>query len=92
MSTFFATWLLIHAIDYHQTTYIVKHPDRYAETNVLLGKHPSRGSVNTLFIATTGLVYTLDTHLPKRYDYARGILIGLTFTNAARNVTVLKRF
>jgi len=51
-------------LDYMQTIDIASHP-RLHETNVIMGKHPGRGTINTYFLAsgliTAGLAYTLPT-------------------------------
>lgn len=38
------------ALDCWQTQYIVDHPDRFYETNLILGNHPSSGAVYGYFI------------------------------------------
>ena len=42
-----STALLI--VDWGQTRYIAKNPDRFHELNPILGRHPSVGRVNTYF-------------------------------------------
>lgn len=37
--------------DWAQTREIAKHPERWRETNLILGEHPSRGKVNAYFAA-----------------------------------------
>lgn len=37
------------AIDWRQSRQIARNPDRYAESNPVLGEHPSMGRVNTYF-------------------------------------------
>ena len=37
-------------IDWCQTAYIANHPDKFFETNVLLGKHPSVLEVSIYFV------------------------------------------
>ncbi len=39
----------ITMMDWAQTRYIAKHPIEFRETNPVLGKHPSIGSVNNYF-------------------------------------------
>ena len=41
-------------IDWRQTLYIEENPDKYFETNFILGKHPSEGRINTYFALVTG--------------------------------------
>lgn len=45
------------AIDWLQTRQIAKNPDRWYETNPLLGRHPSVGRVNSHFLSGLFLVY-----------------------------------
>jgi hypothetical protein len=44
-------------VDWGQTRYIAKHPQRYQETNQILGEHPSVGRVNLYF--TGAIIGTL---------------------------------
>jgi hypothetical protein len=63
-----ATYLLLHVADWGQTLYIARHPDQYYEVNPILGKHPSRGRVNTYF-ALTGLVHVAGAVLlPTKFE------------------------
>lgn len=52
-------------VDWAQTRYIAKHPDKYREMNPLLPRHPSLGDVNRHFVR--GLIVTgvLAHALPK---------------------------
>ena len=64
MSMFFLAYLGLHIVDWKQTLHgPVNHPDRYVERNVIEGRHPSRGTVNTYMLASLAGVYYLDTHL-----------------------------
>jgi len=49
------------AVDWLQTRYIAEHPDKYYETNPILGKHPSKTEVDLYFLGswlvTTGIVH-----------------------------------
>ena len=49
-------------IDWGQTLDIADKPDRYEETNPILGKHPSRAEVNRYFGYSVG-TQLLITHL-----------------------------
>jgi hypothetical protein len=49
---FEATYLTMHALDWGQTLDIAERNDTYHERNPLLGKHPTRGGVNTYFALT----------------------------------------
>ena len=37
------------AVDYGQSSMIVRNPDRYYEINPILGDHPTQGAVNAYF-------------------------------------------
>lgn len=90
---------ILTAVDWGQTLYISDNPDRfYEKQNFLLGKHPSRGSVNLYFglsmIAKTALVHVLprDYKLwgmdikPRRI--AQSVYIGVSGYNTYRNYTI----
>ena len=42
------------AVDWGQTRYIAKHPEKFYETNFILGEHPSVGRVDAYY-ATVGI-------------------------------------
>lgn len=42
----------VHLADWMQTLTIAKNPDRFYETNKILGEHPSAHEVNQYFLAT----------------------------------------
>ncbi len=53
-------------LDWGQTRYAAKHPERFKEGNVFLGDHPSLGDVNRYF---TGLMignYLMYKFLPEK--------------------------
>jgi len=62
---FEATYLTLHAVDWSQTLDIVEHHDTYHEQNVILGRHPNRGDVNTYFAATALLHLALANWLDR---------------------------
>lgn len=75
-------------VDWAQTRYIADNPDRFHETNPIMGRHPSIGRVDRYF-ATSVLVgaVVLDA-LPSEYrDYAlkAGLVLEvLVVSNNAR--------
>lgn len=75
-------------VDWAQTRYIADNPDRFHETNPIMGRHPSIGRVDSYF-ATSILVgaVVLDA-LPSEYrDYAlkAGLVLEvLVVSNNAR--------
>lgn len=59
------TYLALHVVDWGQTLDIENHPD-LRETNPILGSHPSRGEINTYFIAT-GLLHPIVSYGLRKY-------------------------
>lgn len=58
---------LLYALDYGQTSNISSRPDRYTETNPIMGEHPSQKDVNKYF-ASVMLTHALINALaPKKY-------------------------
>lgn len=78
----------VTVVDWAQTRYIADNPDRFHETNPIMGRHPSIGRVDRYF-ATSILVgaVVLDA-LPSEYrDYAlkAGLVLEvLVVSNNAR--------
>lgn len=76
-STAFATswsyeekWMLLgvsvlHITDWRQTQMIVKNPDRFYETNRMLGKQPSMSEVNRHFLMSGILLGTIAHLVPE---------------------------
>jgi hypothetical protein len=54
------------AADWGQTRDIAAHPERFKETNSVLGRHPSARRVDAYFagamLGTVGLTYVLPPH------------------------------
>ena len=60
-----SAYLFLHVLDWRQTLYIAKNPDKLVEDNKLLSANPSESEVNRYFIAT-GLLHVSASHfLPK---------------------------
>jgi hypothetical protein len=86
-------WMLagasaLHIMDWGQTRYISKNPDRFYELNPLLPDHPSLGEVNRHFLMTGLLMLSFAHFLP---DYRKAILmtyIGIQTVNVTRNYTI----
>ena len=70
--------LAVHAMDWRQTRHIAENPDKYYETNPVLGNHPSKGEVDVYF-ATTALAQIAIAHcLPSVYRKSwLGVMIGI---------------
>lgn len=58
-------YLALHCADWSQTLTIADNPQKWNETNPILGSHPSRGDVNTYFIAT-GLLHPVISYVLPR--------------------------
>ena|SRR6266496_5740917 len=67
--------LVTTMIDWGQTRYIAKHPDRFWEvgSSRFIGEHPSVGKVNNYFAASTLFYGTAANLLPSVY---RKVLLG----------------
>ena len=79
-----AVGLLI--VDWGQTRYIAKNPEKHSEMNPILGDHPSVGRVDAYFaLATLGTI-ALAEILPRDYRklFLSGV-IGLELGVVARN-------
>ena len=53
------------AMDCAQTRYGASHPEKFEEVNPLLGKHPSKGRINNICIATGFGHFGISYVLPK---------------------------
>lgn len=62
--TFLTTTLLI---DYSQTVYISENTSKYDETNLLLGKHPSKDKVIGYFAASSMTFLYIADKLPTKW-------------------------
>jgi hypothetical protein len=62
-----AAYLTIDAIDWLQTRNIASNPNALYETNPILGKHPSIGSVNSYFISMMLIHVGIVSALPSKY-------------------------
>jgi len=78
-----ASWGIVHLIDWGQTRYIAKNPDRYHECNPILGRHPSVGQVDIYMGAGLILHPIVAALLPTK---AR--ILGLEFNPRAAWQTV----
>ncbi|GIU69175.1 MAG: hypothetical protein KatS3mg002_0411 [Candidatus Woesearchaeota archaeon] len=77
---------VFQAIDYKQTSYISKHPDKFYETNPILGRHPDQQDVNLWFATSILSLWTIYLLLPKKWKpYWASGYAGITFTNVWRN-------
>ena len=60
----------LQIIDWGQTLDIADKPDRYWELNPIVGKHPSRGRVNTYFALSIVSNIVTSHFLPSDWRYA----------------------
>ncbi len=54
------------AADWMQTSKVARHPNEYHENNILLGRHPSTGAVNTYFASAILLNTAIYPVMPKK--------------------------
>lgn len=59
------TALALTAVDYLQTMTIARNPQRWYETNPLLGRHPSPGQVTLHFLGSIALTGTIMHFFPE---------------------------
>jgi hypothetical protein len=84
-----AAYLTLLAIDWSQTRYIAKNPDRFREINPLLGEHPSLGKVNNYFVASALVNIAAVHYLPERYRKPfQYLTIGFEATTVAHNYSI----
>jgi len=57
----------LNVIDWGQTLDIADRPDKYYETNPILGEHPSRAEVNKYFACLMGTQILITHLLPSKY-------------------------
>jgi hypothetical protein len=78
----------VRLADWAQTRNIVRDPDRFRETNPLIGEHPSRGRVDGSFVLGSALLFGLAHYLP---EYRKQILQWVVVLGAgvvARNASI----
>jgi hypothetical protein len=74
-----AAFLTVDFLDWGQTRYIAKHPDKFHEHNLVLGRHPEVQKVDMYFLSTALLHIGIVTVLPQKYrKYFQGVTIGLS--------------
>jgi hypothetical protein len=84
-----ATYQVLHWVDCGQTQMIVRNPDRYWETNPVLGRHPNSESVYLYFAATSALHVLVAHFLPEQYrPYWQCVTIGIQGATVGRNFRV----
>lgn len=70
--------MTLTVVDWLQTREIVKHPDKWKETNPMLGEHPSMGAVNTYFAGHLAINWFVARWLdpPARTFWQVGIIFN----------------
>ena len=84
-----ATWQVLHLVDWGQTLDISAQPSRYHEINPILGKHPSRSTVN-IYMASGALLHLGISHvLPQSYrPYWQYVTIGTSGACVVNNFAI----
>jgi hypothetical protein len=75
--TLAALSITAHTLDWGQTRYIAANPDRYRETNVFLGEHPTRGQVDAYFLLYGAAVATLAHYFPEYRKIILAVHFGM---------------
>ena len=84
-----AVYLTLHTLDWAQTRNIARNPNKWTESNVILGKHPSVPQVDRYFIATGALHLAVAYYLPAEYRKAfQYITIGMEGGMVAHNFSI----
>ncbi len=83
------TWQILHIMDWKQTIMISKQPDKYYEMNPILGRHPSKGKVNT-YMSVCAIMHLGISHiLPQKHrEYWQYITIGMSGTTVLHNFSI----
>jgi hypothetical protein len=82
-------------VDWGQTRYIAKHPERYRETNPILGDHPSVGRVNAYFagsILATALIADWFRPMNRKLFLGAVAAVEIAVTNRNRSLGVKLSF
>lgn len=75
-SLLLGTAVTLLAVDWNQTRTIARNPDRFHETNQILGNHPSVGKVNGYF--ATAIIGTVGVAMALPSEYRKFWLGGIT--------------
>lgn len=83
-----AAGTVLHLVDWGQTRYIVKNPDRYWERNIILGKYPTMGEVNAYMLATALLIPVLAHYFPEYRSIILGLWVATQATVVGHNHSI----
>lgn len=76
-------------VDMLQTLDIAENPDKYYETNPILGKHPSKEEVYTYFASALVLNYLACKYLPDPWwKVQQGVVMAIQVGVIANNVSL----
>lgn len=82
-------WEGLHVVDWGQTRYIAKHPDKFYEINPLIGKHPSTSKVDIYMAGTTLLHPVVSGYLKPEYrKWFQYITIGISGGCVINNASI----
>jgi hypothetical protein len=93
--TLFAGFTALRTIDMLQTVNIARNPDKYYETNTLLGEHPSQGKVIGFFVATQAIAWLAADYMsPKarKLFLTGGIVVSAGFVGHNAKIGLGVRF
>lgn len=80
--------IVLRTMDWGTTLDMVDRPEYY-EANPVLGKHPSKGNINTYFAASMLLNYVLADYLPsKTRTYWLGLNIAISAVCVGNNYNI----
>lgn len=83
------TYGTLHVVDWGQTRYIAKHPDKYEERNPLIGRHPSTGRVDIYMGSTLLLHPVISGYLKPEYRrWWQYITIGIEGGAVVNNASI----
>lgn len=84
-----AAFIAAAVADWGQTLCIANNPDRFYETNFLLGRHPSSDRVNIYFPAAIVLHTVVAVALPPKYRRAWQLVwIGIETSMVLNNASI----
>ena len=76
-------------VDMLQTLDIAENPDKYHETNPILGKHPSKEEVYTYFASALVLNYLACKYLPDPWWKVQQVIqIGVSVAAVSNNISL----
>jgi len=87
-----AAFLATRVVDWGQTRYIARHPDRFRELNPLLPEHPSLGDVNRHFLVSTAVMLAAAHYLPQYRKAMLQVWVAAGVIGTARNAHIGVRF